>query len=302
LPEVPGTLFVVATPIGNLEDITMRALRVLREASVIAAEDTRRTHHLLARYAIATRTTSLHEHNETRKTLALIERLQQGDDVALVSDAGTPTVSDPGQRLIRSAIEAGIRIVPIPGPSAALAALVGSGLEGSSFKFMGFPPTKTRERREWFNDLKKSNCLVVFYESPHRLQRTLSEMRDILGERQIVVGRELTKVHEEFVRGPISSMIESFSEPLGEFTVIVDIGRTTETTRPVVSDNAAGYEGGDGKAQLVISSQQLGTEFSRLTENDAVSRRMAIRELAVRYGLPARTVYQAVETFLKSVT
>src|SRR5262245_6537506 len=144
-----GTLFVVATPIGNLEDITMRALRVLREVALIAAEDTRRTHHLLARYGITTPTTSLHEHNETRKAPTLVERLKLGDDVALVSDAGTPTVSDPGQRLVRAAIDADIRVVPIPGPSAILAALVSTGLPSSSFRFMGFPPYRSKDRREW---------------------------------------------------------------------------------------------------------------------------------------------------------
>src|SRR4051812_1129186 len=147
---MPGTLFVVATPIGNLEDITVRALRVLREVAVIAAEDTRRTAHLLARHAISTPTTSLHEHNESRKSSTIVARLQRGDSVALVSDAGTPTVSDPGARLVQDAIAAGIRVEPIPGPSAVLAALTASGLPGDEFTFLGFPPTKTSDRTQWF--------------------------------------------------------------------------------------------------------------------------------------------------------
>src|SRR5215510_341919 len=147
---MPGTLFVVATPIGNLEDITLRALRVLREVAVIAAEDTRRTANLLARHAITTRTTSLHEHNESAKSAAIVERLRRGDDVALVSDAGTPTVSDPGTGLIRAALDAGIRVEPIPGPSAVLAALVASGFETGSFAFLGFTPTRVNDRKEWF--------------------------------------------------------------------------------------------------------------------------------------------------------
>src|SRR3954454_10043915 len=150
---MPGTLFVVATPIGNLEDITVRALRVLREVAVIAAEDTRRTAHLLARHGIATPTTSLHEHNETTKSAAVVDRLRRGDDVALVSDAGTPTVSDPGTELIQASITAGIRVEPVPGPSAVLAALTASGFETDSFAFLGFPPIKSNDRKRWFEKL-----------------------------------------------------------------------------------------------------------------------------------------------------
>src|SRR5579864_2911893 len=150
-----GTLFVVATPIGNLEDVTLRALRVLREVSLIAAEDTRRTARLLARYAISTPTTSLHEHNEHRKSGAIVERLKRGESVALVSDAGTPTVSDPGGRLIQAAIAAGIRLEPLPGPSAALAALAVSGMPTASFTFLGFPPTRSKDRADWLQRLKQ---------------------------------------------------------------------------------------------------------------------------------------------------
>src|SRR5262245_24920051 len=164
---MPGTLFVVATPIGNLEDVTVRALRVLREVSLIAAEDTRRTSRLLARYAIPTPTTSLHEHNERAKSSSLIRRLQEGADVALVSDAGTPGVSDPGGRLIQAAIEAGIRVVPVPGPSAALAALTVSGLSTESFTFLGFPPTRSHDRKLWFDRARSIGGTIVFFEAPH---------------------------------------------------------------------------------------------------------------------------------------
>src|SRR5215471_10930236 len=167
---MPGTLFVVATPIGNLEDITVRALRVLREVDVIAAEDTRRTAHLLARHGIATSTTSLHEHNEATKAESLVARLQRGESVALVSDAGTPTVSDPGGRLIRAAQGAGIRVEPIPGPSAVLAALAASGLPSESFTFLGFPPIKLNDRNQWFERLKRAAGTVVFFEAPHRIR------------------------------------------------------------------------------------------------------------------------------------
>src|SRR3954463_14019099 len=160
---MPGTLFVVATPIGNLEDITVRALRILREVAVIAAEDTRRTGQLLARYAIATPTTSLHEHNEAAKTASLIARLQRGESIALVSDAGTPTVSDPGGVLIRAAIDAGIRVEPVPGPSAVLAALAASGLPTESFSFLGFAPTGGKDRKRWFERVRSVRGTIVFF-------------------------------------------------------------------------------------------------------------------------------------------
>ena len=169
-----GTLFVVATPIGNLEDITVRALRVLREVTLIAAEDTRRTAHLLARHAITTKTTSLHAHNEHKKTTSLVYRLLAGDSIALVSDAGTPTISDPGSELIAAAIAAGVRVEPIPGPSAILAALAASGLSYDSFTFLGFPPTKSKERKAWFDRLVRVGGTVVFFEAPHRIVPTKS--------------------------------------------------------------------------------------------------------------------------------
>ena len=225
---MPGTLFVVATPIGNLEDVSARALRVLREATVIAAEDTRRTAQLLARFAIPTPTTSLHEHNEKKKMAALVERLQRGEAIALVSDAGTPTISDPGLQLIRAAIEAGVRVEPIPGPSAAMAALAVSGLPTDTFTFLGFPPVKGSERSRWFDEVRAAGRTVVFFEAPHRIRQTLQQLLDALGDAEIAVGRELTKAHEELVRGPISSVIGSLGEPRGEYTVVVDVGHITD--------------------------------------------------------------------------
>src|SRR5580704_1992404 len=210
---MPGTLFVVATPIGNLEDITARALRVLRESTVIAAEDTRRTAHLLARYAITTPSTSLHEHNEAQKTGSLIARLERGEAVALVSDAGTPTVSDPGHRLIRAAIDAGIRVEPIPGPSAAIAALAVSGLPSDSFTFRGFTPTRLKDQNKWFDRLLAVGGTVVFFEAPHRIRATLQRLLVVAGDCQVVVAREMTKVHEELVRGPISELLKRLDAP-----------------------------------------------------------------------------------------
>ena len=225
---MPGTLFVVATPIGNLEDVSARALRVLREVTVIAAEDTRRTAQLLARFAIPTPTTSLHEHNEKKKMAALVERLQRGEAIALVSDAGTPTISDPGLQLIRAAIEAGVRVEPIPGPSAAMAALAVSGLPTDTFTFLGFPPVKGSERSRWFDEVRAAGRTVVFFEAPHRIRQTLQQLLDALGDAEIAVGRELTKAHEELVRGPISVVIGSLGEPRGEYTVVVDVGHITD--------------------------------------------------------------------------
>src|SRR5688572_4307537 len=225
---MPGILHVVATPIGNLEDITTRALRVLREVALIAAEDTRRTAQLLGRYGIQTPTTSLHEHNEDRKAPSIIARLQRGDSVALVSDAGTPAISDPGRRLIRAAVDAGVRIEPVPGPNAAIATFSVSGFDTDAFTFLGFPPVRGKHRKQWLDQLKNATGAVVFYEAPHRISQTLAEIQGMIGDRQVVLGRELTKAHEELVRGPISSVLLQVRTLKGEFTVVLDIGHTTE--------------------------------------------------------------------------
>jgi 16S rRNA (cytidine1402-2'-O)-methyltransferase len=182
---MPGTLFVVATPIGNLEDVTLRALRVLRDVSVIAAEDTRRTFRLLQHYSISTPTTSLHEHNEPHKTPSLIRRLQGGESIALVSDAGTPGVSDPGARLVAAAHAAGLRVEPVPGPSAAVAALSASGFGGDQFLFVGFPPARAQARRKWLTPLAAETRPWVLYEAPHRIRDTLGDMLAILGDRPV---------------------------------------------------------------------------------------------------------------------
>jgi len=281
---MPGTLFVVATPIGNLEDITVRALRILREVAVIAAEDTRRTAQLLARHAIATPTTSLHEHNEAGKSAALIERMQHGESIALVSDAGTPTVSDPGSLLIRAAIDAGLRVEPVPGPSAVLAALAASGLPTDSFAFLGFPPTRSKDRRKWFDRARAIGGTLIFFEAPHRIQPTLHEVRRELGDCQAVVGRELTKIHEEFVRGPISTLSTILHEGRGEYTVVLFIGQIT-----------------DQKAVEAPSDMDLVTEFGVMTKTGGLTRRKAISALARRHGLAPNRVYEIVETAKKSV-
>ena len=214
---MPGTLFVVATPIGNLEDMSMRAVRTLREVDVIAAEDTRRTSKLLAHYEIQKPLVSLHEHNETREALRLVSKLEAGYNVALVSDAGTPAIADPGYHFVAQARSAGIAVVPIPGANAAIAALSAAGLPADSFLFLGFPPSAGAARDRWFDRAAAETGTIVLYESPHRIRRTLEELRDYLGERSILVGRELTKVNEELVVWAKSVQVRE----QGEFVVVV---------------------------------------------------------------------------------
>lgn len=280
---MPGTLFVVATPIGNLEDVTARALRVLRESAVIAAEDTRRTAHLLARYAITTPSTSLHEHNEDQKAPSLIARLERGDDVALVSDAGTPTISDPGQRFIQKAIQAGIRVESVPGPNAAVAALAVSGFPSDSFCFLGFPPTRSTDRAAWFGRARDSGGTIVFYEAPHRICETLRQFEQAVGDCEVVVCRELTKAHEHLVRGPISSVLFVGFPLKGEFTVVVNVGQTPKLNRL-------------GE----LSGEQAFSELVLMTNNYGVSRRVAIGRIAKRHNVPPNEVYAAIEKAKKS--
>ena len=276
---MPGTLFVVATPIGNLDDVTARALRVLREVALIAAEDTRRTGRLLARYAIPTPLTSLHQHNEGLKIAPLLDRLGQGESVALVADAGTPTISDPGHRLVQAAIGAGIRVEPIPGPSALMAALAVSGFPADAFTFLGFPPTLLNERLKWLDELRSAGRNVVFFEAPHRIRQTLEAIRAIAGGScRICVARELTKVHEELVIGPISDVLQRLQAPRGELTIVVDVCHITETC---VSEAA--------------SDDDVFAEFGQLTASGALRRRAALTVLARRHLRSPNDIYAAIE-------
>ena len=270
-----GILYVVATPIGNLEDVTLRALRILREVSVIAAEDTRRTARLLQHYSIPTRTTSLHAHNEREKTPQLIDRLRGGESIALVSDAGTPLISDPGQTLVAAARQSGIRIESIPGPSAVMAALSSSGLTVGEFVFLGFPPTRSKDRKLWFAALAAQTRLAVFFEAPHRIRRTLSDLAAALGgDREIGIGRELTKSHEESVVQPITHHLSYFTEPKGEFTLMVPPLTPVIDVRP---------------APEFVGLQH---EFGELTKNNSLSRRQALKLLAERHGLVVNELYK----------
>lgn len=214
---MPGTLFVVGTPIGNLEDLSFRALRTLKEVDLIAAEDTRRTAKLLAHYEVRRPLTSLHQHNEHRETPRLLARLASGESIALVTDAGTPGVSDPGSTLVRAAHEHGIRVVPVPGPSAVTTALAGSGFPADQFVFMGFAPRSGSARKAWMDRLAEEPGTVVCFEAPHRAERTLADIRAMVGIRPILACRELTKIHEQLV----IYTSESLPEGRGEFTILV---------------------------------------------------------------------------------
>lgn len=274
-----GTLYVVATPIGNLEDVTLRALRILRDVSLIAAEDTRRTARLLQHYSISTRTTSLHAHNEREKTRAIVERLQAGDSVALVSDAGTPLISDPGHELVREARAAGIRVEAIPGPSAVMAAVSASGLGADGFTFLGFPPSRSSDRKNWFQRLLLFGQLTIIFEAPHRIGRTLDDLAEIFGEAHVIaVGRELTKAHEELVIGPISLVRERFQEPRGEFTILVP-PKSSPSPETAVPD-----------------ADSLRDELGRIAKSGGSGRRAAVKLLAAKYGLSVNDLYKLLES------
>jgi 16S rRNA (cytidine1402-2'-O)-methyltransferase len=275
---MPGTLFVVATPIGNLEDITLRALRVLREADVIAAEDTRRTARLLARHGISTATVSFHEHNTRTALPQLISRLDKGKSVALVTDAGTPGISDPGVELIRACVEARIPVDPIPGVNASLTAAVASGFPLIPLTIWGFPPHRSKDRNDWLRARSETESTMTFFEAPHRIAETLEAMGNIFGNRPIMVGRELTKIHQEFLRGPASELAKGLEDGgRGEFTIV--IGPITQNSR--VTEAPAD----DDVAQI----------FGQITDSGALSRRQAISATAKHFGIAARQVYAAIE-------
>jgi 16S rRNA (cytidine1402-2'-O)-methyltransferase len=279
---MPGTLYVVATPIGNLEDITHRALRVLREVDIIACEDTRHTRKLLNHYGIKTKVTSYHDHNERERTVELLQALASGANVAIVSDAGTPSISDPGFRLVNEAGAQGLPVVALPGPTALIAALVASGLPTDEFFFAGFLPARSGSRRTRLAELRELLATLIFYEAPHRIAATLRDAREILGERKAVVARELTKIHEEIVRGRLSELAERFgSEEKARGEIVLLIDRT-----PIESEmqnageartigalvDAFEAEGVDHRAALKKAARELG-----LSRDEAYRRLVAER-------------------------
>jgi 16S rRNA (cytidine1402-2'-O)-methyltransferase len=267
-----GVLYIVATPIGNLEDITLRAIRVLKEADLVAAEDTRHTRHLLDRYQIDTQLTSYHDHNKEEKAPVLVARMLEGKNVALVSDAGTPGISDPGYFLINLAIDRKIPVVPIPGATAAIAALSVSGMPTDRFLFEGFLPAKHLARLKRLQELSKEERTIIFYEAPHKIIKTIADMLAVFGDRRAVITRELTKIHEETIRGTLSGSLKRLQEGTikGEFTVIVH-GATQEPLKQDIDT----------------------TEFLKnLILHRGLSKKEAISVAAEELGLPKKDVYK----------
>jgi 16S rRNA (cytidine1402-2'-O)-methyltransferase len=267
-----GTLYIVATPIGNLEDITLRAIRVLKEVDLIAAEDTRHTRHLLDRYKIETQLTSYHDHNKEEKAPLLVARTLEGKSVALVSDAGTPGISDPGYFLINLAVDQRIPVVPIPGATAAIAALSISGLPTDSFVFEGFLPSKHGARLKRLQDLAREERTIIFYEAPHKIIKTIEDIREVLGDRCVVVTRELTKIHEETIRGKLSDILTRLHTGTikGEFTIILR-GYSAEPQKQDI--DTAGY-------------------LKNLIIHRGLSKKEAISVAAEELGLPKKKVYK----------
>jgi len=277
-------LYLVATPIGNLEDITLRALRVLKEVDVIACEDTRQTQKLLNHYAIATRTTSYHEHNEMTRAPELVKQMQEGASVALVTDAGMPGISDPGYRLISLAIRHGVPVVPVPGASAFLAALVASGLPTDSFRFSGFLPAKRGERRAALEAARNSSRMQVFYEAPHRVVDALEDVCEVLGNaRHVVVAREVTKLHEEFLRGRAGEILETLKAReavKGEITLL--IGKAEE------ADSAG--TGHVGTAALGRPTVRQRVE--QIMREEKVDEKAALKRVAKERGVSKSEAYR----------
>ncbi len=277
-----GRLYLVATPIGNLEDISLRALRVLREAAVVACEDTRQTRKLLVRHGIDRGLVSYHEHNERERARELLDRLEAGASVALVSDAGMPLISDPGLHLVSLCVEREISVIPVPGPSALVAALAASGLEASEFLFVGFLPARAGERARKLRELAGENRTMILYEAPHRLLASLRAAREVLGDRKAVVARELTKLHEEFRRGRLAELAAHFERhaPRGEITLVVasadDALRNTTAAPQPAADNL-----GDSLASRVAQLEREGRD-----------RKAALKRAARELGLSKREAYR----------
>lgn len=272
--RMPGTLYIVATPIGNLEDITLRALRILREVDLIACEDTRQTLKLLRHYGLVKPLLSYHEHNQRKRTGQLIARLKEGQNIALVSDAGTPLLSDPGDVLLREAIAHGIPVVPVPGPSAITTALMGAGLAVDRFLFVGFLPARRSHRRAELEKLKALPYTLVFFEAPHRLRGTLADIREILGSRPAVLAREMTKVHETFERASLDELAErvAASPVRGEIVLLV-----------------AGAE----ESSASVSAATLAEHVRALREATGLDTKRAVKQVAEHYGVSQRVVYRA---------
>ena len=268
-----GILYLCATPIGNLEDMTFRAVKILREVDFIAAEDTRHTRKLLTHFDIHTPLLRYDEFSKVHAGEKILNLLREGKNIACVSDAGLPAISDPGADLVKLAVENKIKVCPIPGANAALSALICSALDTTKFTFVGFLPKTSKNRRELLTELETRTETLIFYESPHRLKKILAELLDVFGNRNCVLARELTKIHEEFLRGKLAELAENLSEPIGEFVIVV--------------------EGKKNSDEMKIPAENFIDVYKNLI-SQGVDKKSAIREVAKKFNLSRREVYNAV--------
>lgn len=269
-----GTLYLVATPIGNLEDITFRAINILKQVDIIAAEDTRQTLKLLNHYEISKPLISYHRHNEEVKVESLIQKLKDGNNIALVSDAGTPVISDPGEIIVKEAIKEEINIVPIPGACALINALITSGLDTKEFCFYGFLSLNKKIRKNKLEEIKKENKTIILYEAPHKLLSTLKDLEKILGNRKIVIARELTKIHEEFLRGTVPEILEKYPEPRGEHIIIIE-----------------GNSKKENDEENIINDMSV-NDMYKLYEKEGLSKNEIIKKIAKNKGVSKNEIYQ----------
>lgn len=270
-----GILYLVATPIGNLEDITFRAIRILKEVDIIAAEDTRQTLKLLNYYEINKPLISYHRHNEEIKVEGLIQKLKEGKNIALVSDAGTPIISDPGEVIVREALDKNIQVIPIPGACACINALIASGLNAQEFSFYGFLPLHKKRRKEKLEEIRKENKTIILYEAPHKLKNTLKDLEKILENREVVIARELTKIHEEFIRGTTAEIIEKYQEPRGEHIILIEGSKIKEETEEEKS-----------RKEMKIE------ELYKYYEKQGFSKSEIIKKIAKEKGVSKNEIYQ----------
>lgn len=270
-----GELYIVATPIGNLEDITYRAIRILNEVDIIAAEDTRHTLKLLNHYDIRKTLISYHRHNEEIKTEELIKQLLEGKNIALVSDAGTPIISDPGGEIVKEALKNNIRVTPIPGACALITAVVASGIDATEFTFLGFLPLNKKNRKEKLQQIENQETTTILYEAPHKLLQTLRELEEILSNRRIVLARELTKIHEEYIQGTVDGLLKEIKEPKGEYVIIIEKNRKTKK-----------------EEQLEILNELTIQEHYKYYEKKGFEKKENVKQIAKDRNVSRNEIYQ----------
>lgn len=272
-----GKLYLVATPIGNLEDITFRAIKILKEVDIIAAEDTRRTLKILNHYEITKPLISYHRHNEGTKSDILINKILKGNNIAIVTDAGTPGISDPGEEIVKEAISKNIEVIPIPGACALVNAIVASGLNTKEFAFFGFLPLNKKNREEILNKIKEEQKTVILYEAPHKLIKTLEDIQKNIGNIKCVLAKEITKVHEKFIRGNISDLLEIMKEPKGEYVIILDLNEYTDCNRNKIYDE--------------ICEKSIEEQY-KIYQKQGMSKKDIIKKIAKNKNLPKNEIYK----------